>query len=80
MLEKNRAERLRNQPSLCDLKCAREVTGDLVITGGHDPVEFERLSGRTVDSVACRKSLPLQLVHGDDGVLSSTPSCGEPAA
>jgi glyoxylase-like metal-dependent hydrolase (beta-lactamase superfamily II) len=52
MLEKNRAQRLGNQQRLRDLKRAHLETGDLMITSSHDPVEFERLAGRPLDSVA----------------------------
>jgi len=50
MMEKNRAQRLRNQQRLRDLKRAHLDAGDLLITSSHDPVEFERLAGRALDS------------------------------
>jgi glyoxylase-like metal-dependent hydrolase (beta-lactamase superfamily II) len=52
MLEKDRAQRLGNQQRLRDLKRAHVETGDLMITSSHDPVDFERLAGRPLDSAA----------------------------
>ena len=45
MLEKDRRARLRNQQRLRELKAARG--GVVQIFSSHDPVEFERLSGRS---------------------------------
>jgi glyoxylase-like metal-dependent hydrolase (beta-lactamase superfamily II) len=46
MLEKDRHARLANQRRLRELVATR--SGDVTVFCGHDPVEFERLSGRSI--------------------------------
>jgi glyoxylase-like metal-dependent hydrolase (beta-lactamase superfamily II) len=50
MMEKDRGWRLENQARLREAK--RQYGGSLVICCGHDPSEFERLSGRSPEVVA----------------------------
>lgn len=46
MMEKDRTARLANQQRLRDLK--RAAAGRITVCCSHDPVEFERLSGRSM--------------------------------
>lgn len=52
LMEKDRGERLSNQARLRDLR--RQAGASLEIFCAHDPVEFERLSGRPLDTPASR--------------------------
>jgi glyoxylase-like metal-dependent hydrolase (beta-lactamase superfamily II) len=52
MLEKNRRARLGNQRRLRELKQQRSAAGDLVLFSSHDPAEFQKLAGRSLDAPA----------------------------
>jgi glyoxylase-like metal-dependent hydrolase (beta-lactamase superfamily II) len=54
MMEKDRVARLANQARLREL---RRRQGHITVCCGHDPVEFERLSGRTAHAPAERRPL-----------------------
>lgn len=48
LMEKDRRARLNNQSNLRSLK--RDLGADIEILSAHDPVEFERVSGRSVNA------------------------------
>jgi glyoxylase-like metal-dependent hydrolase (beta-lactamase superfamily II) len=60
MMEKNRRARLWNQDRLRDLR--RTQAGRVEIFCSHDPIEFERLSGRSLDEPIERAAPVLRLV------------------
>lgn len=65
MMEKDRRSRLHNQERLRELR--RAHGGEVTILGSHDPVEFERASGRPLD-VPVRERAEEPRISGEHAV------------